>query len=370
MSEEIITRVEDEIDEAVQRIASEACSGTLDEDAARMRIMELIVGAQITQFVADRAPAEAWERDEVADRIHENLIDRVLDHDGLDLEIASHSSVVGWARQEAFRKATWSLGEIRRERRRTRSVGDFESEGLDIAEPTPESPSDEFMDLAEGFATKAKGTRERSRSLIAARTLLDAYRLPNPVSPECREDRDWIESAISSDHGVAHRALVAFVRLIDGRQSPSDHHVDDRLMALWDDYSYEQAELLEGKSPMVIRTIVAAAVARRPRPNKKTISEITDIILLAGEGDGWVEFAQDVTETWLARECEPFSEFVALGAEERRKTRQIAAERASRWDSLVEASQKYGNPFGKSSEDAVSWVAAVFDSVISYPTTL
>lgn len=364
------THIQDDIDEQARRIASDACRGVIDERTARMRIMELILGAQIAQFCADHSSAQFWERDEVADRVHENMIQRVLDEGGLDLEIASQSSVVGWARQEGIRKANWSLGEIRRENSRVRSVGSFAEEGIDPEDKGSPDVSDEFMDLADGFVEKAKGTRERSRSIIAARTLLDAFRLPNPVVPASREDCDWIEEAISADHGIAHRALGAFVRLIDGDMSDSDKQIDERLLALWDDYSYEQADLLLGRPPLVVRTIVAAAVARRPRPSKKVVSEVTDIVLLASEGDGWTEFAQDIVETWLARECEPFSEFVSPSADQVRSARQAAAERASRWVSLVDTSQEYGSPMGTEAEEVAAWIGSAFDSVLSYPSSI
>lgn len=368
------SRIEDDIDAQARRIASDACRGAIDEHTARMQIMELIVGAKIAQFVADRSPAETWEKDEVADRVHDNMIHRVLDEGGLDLEIASRSSVLGWARQEGFRKATWSLGEIRRENRRLTSVGDGNlDDELIAAEPERDEASfdsDEFMDLADGFVERAKGTRERGRSIIAARTLLDAFRLPNPVAPSSRLDRDWIDRSISADHGIAHRALGAFVRLIDGTMSDEDRSIDERLLALWDDYSYEQADTLLARPPLVVRTIVAATVARRPRPNKGIISEVVDIALLAGQGEGWDEFALDAVETWLALECEPFSEFTSPSADQVRKARQIAAERSSRWETLVADSARYGSPFGSSPEEAAEWIASVFDSIVSYPLSL
>lgn len=362
------TRVQDSIDEQARSIASDACRGVIDEHTARMRIMELIAGAKIAQFVADRTSAHSWEREEVEERVHENLIDRVLDGDGLDLEVAAHSSVIGWARQEAFRKAKWSLGEIRREQSKLQHVGDLLE--IDSVSETAPDPSDEFMDLADGFTEKAKGTRERGRSIIAARTLLDAYRLPNPIPPHSRSDCDWIEDAISKDHGIAHRALSAFVHLIEGQMTEAERCIDQRLLAMWDDYSYEQAEMLSGKAPLVVRTIVAAAVSRRPRPSKKVISEVVDIALLAGTGKEWDDYAQKTVETWLARECEPFSEFSAPGAAERRKARQEAAERASEWDSLIAQSEKYGFPFGDDPEEAATWIASAFDSIIAYPSTL
>lgn len=368
-----ITRTEDIIDEQARQIAADACSGVIDEQTARMRIMELIVGAQIVQFVADRAHAETWERDEMRERVHENMIERVLG-DGLDLEVASHSSVLGWARTEGFRKAQWSLGEIRREKRKVRSVGDFAEEGIEPSVEGLVTPvigaggDDEFMDLVEGFKTQAKGTRERSRSIIAARTLLDAFRLPNLVVPESRCDRDWIEAAVSKDFGLAHRSLEAFIRIIEGEFTEEDHLIDERLLALWDDYTFEQADLLSGKPAMVCRTIVAASVSRRPRPGRKIVAKALDLVLMAGSGDGWEQYAADVVETWLERDCEAFSEFEAPGAAEALKARERAAQRALRWDSLIESGLNGEFPFGKSPEDAAAWIASVFDSVIAYPT--
>lgn len=367
-----VTRTEDIIDAQARQIASDAVNGIIDEDTARMRIMELIVGAQIVQFVADRAPAEPWERDEMRERVHENMIERVLG-DGLDLEIASQSSVLGWARTEGFRKAQWSLGEIRREKRKVRSVGDFAEEGIepDAKEPVTVIGSggdDEFMDLVDGFYAKAKGTRERSRSIIAARTLLDAFRLPNLAVPERRSDRDWIEAAVSADFGLAHRSLEAFIRIIDGEFTDADRSIDERMLALWDDYTFEQADLLAGKPAMVCRTIVAASVSRRPRPGRKIIAKVIEIVQMASDGDGWVEYASDVVETWLARECEAFSEFEAPSAVEARKARERGAQRSLRWDSLISEGSKYRFPFGKTPDDAATWIGTVFDSIIAYPT--
>lgn len=365
---------DDYLDERARQIAADACSGKIDAHTARMEIVGLIFEAKVMQFVADATRVPVWERDELETRVHDNLIERVLDEDAFSLETASHSSVIGWARQEGFRKSQWALGEIRRERRKGFSVPTFEGTQIesDLAiggDVTPK-PNDEFLDLAEGFSKKAKGTRERGRSIIAARTLLDAFRLPNPIIPAEPADREWIVAAVNRDHELAHRALVAFHHLIDGSMSDTDKRIDQRLLALWDDYSYEQIELLVGKTPLVCRTIVAAACSRRPRPNKSVVSEVRDTVILAAEGEGWADYAADVVETWLARECETFSEFVTPSDADAEKARQIAAERSSTWDALVAAGERYGFPMGKTPEDVTEWVSSVFDSILSYPTSI
>lgn len=358
---------EKSIDTRASEIATDACRGNIDEHEARLQIMALVGLAEIDQFVVhSMSSIHPWERDEVSTSVRDNMLDRILDDNGLNLKEVQTSSVTGWARKDAYRKANWSVGELRRRQKLIESPGELPEKG--VPESEDQDIHDAFLDIVDGFETKAKGTRDKTRGIIAARTLMDAFRLPNLVLPETWEDRDWIAQQILLDPSIPYLSVLAFRRIIEGEATEHDMMIDQRILSLWDDYSYEEIDRLSGKPSGVSYRIVLTGVSRKPRPGRNTVASAVELISLSGDGEGWHEYVVDVVKTWLDRTCEALSEFTtSVTLIDIATARARAAERARRWESVVLEGKRYGFPMGSDSASVDKFVTEVIETVSAYP---
>lgn len=328
----------DHIDTRATDIASKALTGDIADRDARWMIVTDILSTDVIYSVArwNRFEATVQEREDLLGEFSELLTRKALQdtEGGMDLNrIANGASACGWARNLLRNGGMQSeLRDMRRVSNRnayidpTLDLGAAEG-GLtyaqmafhtDAVEPDFDGAitgqadlNDEIDDLQESFLAAAAGKRSGARLMLAAETLMKAFKLSAPIRPVDAFDREYIRNAVSIDEEAAVQSVAAMYALVADVQTIEQQNVDPRMLALWDDYTTEELKRLSTMLPEAAQTLVLATVALKPRPSRDHIATALFVLRLTGDAKSvaWKSFTKRLFESWIAIEVEPVSEF-------------------------------------------------------------
>ncbi|GAB4098643.1 hypothetical protein GCM10028789_08050 [Sinomonas halotolerans] len=294
--------------------------------------MGRLVRARIAAAVAREAVvADVQFREDLADELERLLVGKVLGggEGGYDLERARTASATGWARQ-FLRAARRSAARNVHARGLAKAIpvdptqaGPEEGGAPGVARAcfhraaAPETgwaadavPMDEALDW---FTARSRHLRDASRLAAQAAGLRHAYGLPEPVRPRPGERRRLAALVadapqLARDSAEAMHAIVAGEHTA-GQRPTAARACDDGLLALWDSFSRADMEALLEAPGLVGLTLVRAAVADRPKPDRSTTASFRAAVRAEGTGRGWTRAADALSAVFLALEFESSSAF-------------------------------------------------------------
>ena len=309
-------------------------------ERARATIAGELLKAGVAVSVAnERYVSSAQLRHDLIEEMTELLVSKVLRSGpgNYDLELGRDRSATGWARQ-LLRAARGTL---------LRNIHSRTASKLYPVDPTPPSVngSDRFgyhshsgqgpavvafhqasvrddysldgtqrsmEDAADWLSSKTRHLRENSKLAAHAASLLHAYRVPALIRPRL-EERRRLQALIAADPFLASRSVEAMKAIVESE--PLTSPIDDGLLCLWDEYSYDQLEVISEADGKVARILVDAALADRTRPSRTTLRSFRAAVRAQGKGVNWIRLADECTEAFIALEFEAFSAFDSTGAE-------------------------------------------------------
>lgn len=388
----------DRADQLATEFAADVAAGRRDETAARWAIVSLAYEAGIIDAVVRRFHAPGQFAKDVADELGRVLVSKAVGNlnlvDGaafsceafetvtLDLSRLGSVSAMGWARQMLTAAHPNALRTLQRRLQNEISadptvnplqdsgaIVDAVSDAYVRATVTPfdrtfeDDMHADYVDMITDDLTEdISGARGVQRLHLTAKALLDAYELPAVIRPEAWMDREWVRIELGAHPDVAHESARAFHDIVSGLGAAAT--IDDRLLALWDDYNFDQIERIVTADSRVAETIAAAAVAALPRPNHKAIASAVSTVRLAQRGEPWMEMSRLLVEAWVAVECEPVSLFDTRRSKQQGHEEAIARTNAAlSWPDLLDAARAWDRaPLGATPEAIARWIRSAVNA--------
>lgn len=334
-----------ECHEILQRHADGLIEGT----EARRLIAESLHRSGIATIVATEKGAIGSVQliRDLATEMEELLLQKVMQTEagGFDLDLGLEASATGWARQ-LLRAGRMSI--LRNIHTRTTSKmtlvdpsplrqwqdnswvsGPYSAFHTAVASDRtdPLLVSQTMEDAADWLRSKTRHLRDSSKLAAHAATIMHGYGVPALVRPQLQE-RMRLKALVDAEPNLAHRSIVAMRSLIEGEPFEA---LDEGLMALWDDYNFDQIDTISRSSTRVAGILVDSVLADRARPSRTVLRSFRASVRAMCKGRGWSRVAEETCEAFIALEFEAYSSFDTTGAgcrEERTAGRRIACLKA------------------------------------------
>ncbi|MCC3292846.1 hypothetical protein LJ759_18155 [Arthrobacter sp. zg-Y1110] len=322
-------------DTTCRDVLQQYASGAIEEMAARQLIAASLHASGIARTVArEKTVQNPQLRDDLQADMEELLYRKIMQSEagGFDLTLALNTSSTAWARQ-LLRTARSSL---------LRNIHVRTGARLDLIDPVPdkdrfaETPppishtafhsasvggagdpaeaGETFTDAADWLRSKQRHLRDSSKLSASAASIMHGYRVPAVTRPPLPE-RKRLKAMLDSNPELAHRSVSAMRALIESEPYPFT--VDEGLLALWDNYSFDQMDAIASAPPKVAQVLVDAAVSDRARPSRNVLRLFGASVRALGTGKGWARLAAETCETFIALEFEAYSSFDTTGSEYR-----------------------------------------------------
>ncbi|WP_354214715.1 hypothetical protein [Arthrobacter sp. UYCo732] len=309
-------------------------AGLVDGTEARRLIAASLHRSGIAYAVAREKTVHGVQlMQDLATEMEDLLFQKVMQTEpgGFDLDLGLDASATGWARQ-LLRAGRLSI--IRNIQTRTTSkmtlvdpspMRQWQDSGW-VAGPytafhnavtsdrhDPQNLSQTMEDAADWLRSKTRHLRDSSKLAAQAATVMHGYGVPALVRPRLQE-RKRLKAMIDAEPGLAHRSIAAMRALIEGEPYED---VDSGLLALWDDYSFEQIDNITRAAPRVAGVLVDSVLADRARPSRTVLRSFRASVKAMGKGRGWARLAEETCEAFIALEFEAYSSFDTTGADYR-----------------------------------------------------
>ncbi|WP_156250825.1 hypothetical protein [Pseudactinotalea terrae] len=372
-----------QLDEVARGIAETAAAGALDSRESAHRIAALIATSPIIDEVSTyTAGLSQQQRADLADSLRWQLVRTVLDAERgfFDLDRLRTASFAGWLRQTAI--AFSHRDAVVRPRSaadRLTVLWDTTPGQMDdtteqewqqrhISEHAPVASSAEeqactggFWDLVEDpeqMVTKTKGMRAAARTFALSVAVRRSMSLPRLCVPAEETDRQWVLETCQADPNAAARALRAVVELLCGLRDGMPE-VDERLLALWDDFSLEQLQSLESAPAPMVDVLVVGQVQPAPKPSRTVLRALRKSAKDLVPSRGWHDIATHLVASFVARTTSPVSDFDGVSDEVSRAALVAEAKRlAQQWPTYVQRALAWpGQPLGCDEEEITDRLA-------------
>lgn len=366
-----------ELDAAARAIAEAAATGELDERECAHRIATLIATSPIPAEVARyRSYLSAQQREDLTESLRWSLVNTVLDSERgfFDLDRMRTASFAGWLRQTAIAFASRDAVVRPRSMADRLTVlwdttpGAWQQESGSVTEspwftlePTESAEqavtSVDFLSLLgepERLLAKAKGMRATTRIFATSVEVRRALSLPRLCVPSDDADRQWVLETCQRDSAAAARSLRAVVELLCGLTDVRPD-IDERLLALWDDFPLDKLQMLEDAPDNLIDVLVVGQVMPAPKPSRDVLRAMRKAAKELCPARGWQDLAGPLVASFVARTTSPVSDFDSLSDDVAKAALAAEAKRlAAMWPQLVERAVAWpGAPLG-ADEDEVS----------------
>lgn len=354
------------LDEVARAIATAAAQGELDERECTHRIASLIATSRILDEVARyQVGLNDQQRVDLADSLRWSLVNTVLDTERgfFDLDRMRTASFSGWLRQTGVAFA--SRDSVVRPRtlaeRNTvlwaitpgsNGVDDEPNawHNLDTADSAErQATAIDFADLLgepERLLAKTKQMRTSTRVFATAVEVRRALDLPRLCVPATETDRQWVLQTCEQDPAAAGRSLRTMVDVLCGVGDPDT--VDERMLALWDDFPLERLQVLEAAPDELIHILVVGHVMPAPKPSRGALREMRRCVKDLCPARDWQQLASPLVASYVARTTSPVSDFDSTSDEVARLAMAAEARKlADQWPTLVARAVAWpGAPLG------------------------
>lgn len=309
--------------------------GLVDASEARRLIAESLHRSAIVAAVAKEkgGPFGPQMVQDLAVEMEELLFQKVMQTEpgGFDLDLGLDASASGWARSLL---RAGSLSMLRNIRTRTTAkmtlvdpspMRQWQDDGVyansysafhnaaSVDRTDPAHISQTMEDAADWLRSKTRHLRDSSKLAAQAATIMHGYGVPALVRPQIME-RKRLKALVDAEPGLAHRSIAAMRSLIEGEPFEA---IDEGLMALWDDYSFDQIDTITRAAPRVAGVLVDSVLADRARPSRTVLRSFRASVRAMGKGRGWARLAEETCEAFIALEFEAYSSFDTTGADYR-----------------------------------------------------
>ena len=322
-------------DSTCRDVLQQYADGAIEDTAARQQIAASLHASGIARIVAcEKTVLDPQVRADLQAEMEELLFRKVMQAGpgGFNLELALNASVTAWARQ-LLRSSRASL--MRNIHVRTGAKVDLVDPIPDKAKYTDTPPpashtvfhsaavagheeadreGEAFTDAADWLRSKQRHLRDSSKLSASAASIMHGYRVPAAARPALVE-RKRLKAMVDACPELAHRSVCAMRALIESEPYP--YTVDEGLLALWDNYSFDQMDAIASAPAKVAQVLVDAAVSDRARPSRNVLRLFQASVRALGKGKGWARLAAETCETFIALEFEAYSSFDTTGAEYR-----------------------------------------------------
>jgi len=352
--------------------------GSAEDLAVRLRILGLLLSpaartidrAIASHHIASSLPTT--EREIVGNTIFTAFLNHLLGIDGAAMiplaDLARDPT--GWADAYARGCLNYGMTEVRRARTRSTPVdyGELPPERL-AARHTAPSAEAQLVVLRDEAALEAVeellADTSRSaydRDVLAARELVRLRGVPAPVVVSAH--RRWLARLVERGDAaeLLRESLTAARDLNGGDPTWSRAHVDDRLLDLWMDYSYEQARTLLAATDQTLVAIARGYIVYPPQPTEAERIAVRKIAKAATSTKGWFTIVMQLESAWVA---EHFSSRSQGNHVDRRSDSEAEAERAAaarHWPAAVQRALEHpGAPAGaaRDADGIVAWLNTI-----------
>ncbi|MCU6479106.1 hypothetical protein [Arthrobacter sp. A2-55] len=312
-------------------------AGALDETETRKAIAAALHRSGVViQVARERMLSHTQMVNDLCEDMNDLLYRKIMQTapGGFDLNLGLYSSATGWARQLLRAARATLLRDLRTRTEAKLSLVDpiaakQEQEGV-RRDPSyrqfhgaayqdkdhEDSPNQKIQDAVEWYQSKARHLRDSTRLAASAASIMHGLGVPALVRPRLAERRR-LQGLLHADPSLAHRSLRAMRSLIEGE--PGNETIDEGLLALWDDYSYDQIDATAQAPFRMASVLVDAALADRARPPRPVLRAFIASVRALGTGRGWSRLAAELSDTFIALEFEAYSSFDTSAADQHKE---------------------------------------------------
>ncbi|WP_443447778.1 hypothetical protein [Glutamicibacter ardleyensis] len=215
--------------------------------------------------------------------------------------------------------------------------------------------------IGDDYMKVSRGLREFKRAEVRAQSLMDGLGIPATVRPR-KADRLCLYKMVSQDLSLCEKSARNMLNILKNKQSR--YSCDDRLLALWDDYSAEKLETLISTGKQAVRAMVLKALADYQALSKRRHKLLLSSVRKMGNRSAqWSILAESLVNVFIAEEAHPLlsGETEAELEKERRRERAFRRAILSKSDHIYsEVASFEGQRLGETHEDIRSNLYGLF----------
>lgn len=382
---------EDSLDLAAKEVIQAHRDGYYDQTETRKVLCALMVSSKVVYFTVDRASGRKHAVEELLDRTQVRLSAKILDETGkyYDLDKAMNGSPAGWLRKNVAYLCTQYFRDIDRANVRFGALDNIgggvgADDGTARTHPSliaydPDPLSDPVVDdmrqqQVDEFEEARQALRGQPYIRLVVQQAIDMLGVTRAVRPADFADREHVRVAVDKDPMLAYRALETFGAVVygtDDTESVINREIDDRVLGLWDDFTFEQVERLIDADPGFARALAMDAVAPLPRPSQKAIAKMRGEMCRKTSGVRWRSLAATLVDAWVSTEFSAVSDYAVASVDARKTARQGHVIAISKWDTVLNSVVSYpGSPMGDTREKVRALLEASAEKHLSTPGSL
>lgn len=360
------------LDTSSAKIIESYRSKALDEHTARTLLYRAIAESGVCADIlrSTRVPGieRSWlsnRQDDFQSEVHRLIHDKLVASNGEGAFFCLHTppaSMTGWARQFLRVAYPRMVIDLFQKERRQLPMEEEALVNLSNASRVTSTETEYFTheecerqrieQIGDDYMKVSRGLREFKRAEVRAQSLMDGLGLPAPVRPR-KADRLCLYRMVSLDLTLSEKSAWNMLNIL--KNKPALYDCDERLLALWDDYSADKLEALLNAGKSAVRAMVLKALADYQALSKRRHKLLLSSVRKMGERSArWATLAESLVHVFIAEETHP----LLTGETENELAIERRRERAFRRAILTKSDHIYSEvagfddqPLGSTQED-------------------
>lgn len=311
------------LDTSSAQIIENYRSKTIDEHTARTLLYRAIaesgVCAGILRSTAVPGIDRTWlinRQDDFQSEVHRLIHDKLVASNGEEAFFCLNTpptSMTGWVRQflrVAYPRMVFDL--FQKERRQL-PMEDEALANLSNATHVTSTETEYFTheecerqrieQIGDDYMKVSRGLREFRRAEVRAQSLMDGLGLPATVRPR-KADRLCLYRMVSLDLTLCEKSAWNMLNIL--KSKPALYDCDERLLALWDDYTEDKLEALLNAGKPAVRAMVLQALADYQALSKRRHKLLLSSVRKMGNRSArWATLAESLVHVFVAEEAHP-----------------------------------------------------------------
>lgn len=369
------------LDTSSAQIIESYRSKTIDEHTARTLLYRAIAESGVCAGILRSTPVPGVDRtwlsnrhDDFQSEIHRLIHDKLVASNGDDAFFCLHTpptSMTGWTRQFLRVAYPRMVFDLYQKERRQFPMEDEALANLSNASRVASTETEYFThedcerqrieEIGDNYMMASRGLREFKRAEVRAQTLMDGLGLPSTVRPR-KADRLCLYRMVSMDLSLCEKSARNMVNILNSK--PAIYDCDERLLALWDDYTAENLEALLIAGKPAVRAMVLKALADYQALSKRRRNLFVHSVRKMGNRSArWTTLAESLVHVFIAEETHP----LLTGETDDELAVERSRERAFRRAIMAKSEQIYSEvagfedqPLGATQEDIRSTLYGLF----------
>ncbi|MGP5015095.1 hypothetical protein ACTXJX_14930 [Glutamicibacter ardleyensis] len=360
------------LDTSSAQIIEQYTAKAIDEDTARALLYRSVVQSNVCAgiIVSTSVPGvdRQWlrnRREDFQSEVHRLIHDKLVSETGAEAFFdfsKSPTSMTGWVRQFLRVAYPRMAHDLYQKERRQLPTEDAVLASLSNTSRTITRDTEYFTDaecerqrieeISDEYMRISRGVREFKKAEVRAQAIMDGLDVPATVRPR-GADRLSLYRKVAGDVSLCEKSAKDMLNVL--RNRPQNFDCDERLLALWDDYSVEKLQILIRAGNLAIRAMVLKALADYSVVNMRRQKLFVSSVKNLGDRSGrWATLAESIVQLFIAEETHPLfhgeteEEIIA----EKRKVNTFRKAILPKGDEIYSVVAKFkGNPLGATSED-------------------